>query len=368
MKTNNLYINTKTKKYLVLVGSNILNDISKILQNQKINFDKCLIIVDKNIPQKFRSKLIKNLNCKKKYTYLFNAKEKNKSYKSINTITNILFKREFNRNDCVIAFGGGITGDVVSFAASIFKRGIKFINIPSTLLSQVDSSIGGKTGINNNFGKNLIGSFYQPEIVISDVRVLDALPSREILCGYAEILKSSLIDSKRSFVFLDKNINSILKLKSPYIEKAIINSCKLKKRIVEKDEKEKNLRKVLNLGHTFAHAYESALNFSKKLNHGEAVIFGINNSLNFSYNNKFLSKEKFKLVISHILKLNLLPRYKKLFKKKNIKKIIYFMKSDKKNISKKINLILFKDFGKIKIDFQISINQLKKFLILELDK
>ena len=121
-----------------------------------------------------------------------------------------MFNKNFYRDDCVISFGGGITGDVVGYAASTFKRGIKFINIPSTLLAQVDSSIGGKTGINNKFGKNLVGSFYQPDLVISDINLLNSLPKREIICGYAEILKSSLIDSKTNFIYLDKNLNKIL--------------------------------------------------------------------------------------------------------------------------------------------------------------
>jgi 3-dehydroquinate synthetase len=256
----------------------------------------------------------------------------------------------------------------VGFATSTFKRGIKFINIPTTLLSKVDASIGGKTGINNIYGKNLIGSFYQPEIVISDIDVLKSLPSREIICGYAEILKSSLIDNYKNFKFLDKNIFKILKLQHPFIEKAIINSCKLKKKIVEKDEKEQNHRKVLNLGHTFAHAYESTLNFSKKLNHGEAVILGIKNAIQFSNKNNLLNNKKFQLIKKHIDKLNLKKKYNKLFKPKDLNKIIRFMKSDKKNNSKNINLILMKDFGKIKTNFQITENKLKEFLLLELKK
>ena len=267
----------------------------------------------------------------------------------------------------MISFGGGITGDVVGFASSTFKRGIKYINIPSTLLSQVDSSIGGKTGINNKFGKNLVGSFYQPELVISDINILKSLPKREIICGYAEILKSSLIDSYQNFSFLDKNLKKILQLKSPFIEKSIINSCKLKKKIVEKDEREKNLRKVLNLGHTFAHAYESSLNFSKKLNHGEAVILGIKNAIKFSNVNKILSIKKYQLINNHIKKITLMSKVYQIFKKKDLNKIIMFMKSDKKNNSNKINIILIRNFGKIKTDFQINSEKLKKFLILELN-
>ena len=368
MKLNNILINTKTKKYSVLIGYNIIKNISNILISQNLKFKKCLIIIDKNIPFKFKNDLTKRIKTKKKIIYIFNANEKNKNYKSVKKIQSILFKHRFNREDCVISFGGGITGDVVGFASSTFKRGIKLINIPSTLLSQVDSSIGGKTGINNEFGKNLIGTFYQPDLVISDVKILTSLKYREIVCGYAEIFKSSLIDDVKNFKYLDKNIYKILNLQSPFIENAIINSCKLKKKIVEKDEKEKDLRKILNLGHTFAHAYESVLNFSKKLNHGEAVIYGIRNAVNFSYKNNFLAKKKFELINKHLDKINLPLKYDKLFKKKDIKKIIFFMKSDKKNNSKNINLIIINDFGKIKTNFQISDNKIKSFLISELKK
>ena len=171
-----------------------------------------------------------------------------------------MLNKNFSRNDVLISLGGGITGDVSGFAASLFKRGLKFVNIPTTLLSQVDSSVGGKTGVNTSQGKNLIGSFYQPKIVISDVNVLRSLPFREVVCGYAEIVKHALIANKKFYNFLNKNINEVLKLRTPTIEKSIYESCKVKKSIVEKDEKEKNLRKILNFGHTFAHAYEASLN------------------------------------------------------------------------------------------------------------
>ena len=368
MKSYKLEINTKSKKYKVVVGSNLLKNVSRILKEENIHVDKCLILLDKNIPIKFKSLLTKNLNVKNKLVYNFSISEKIKNYKSINKIHEILFKYKFNRNDYVISFGGGILGDLAGFASSTYKRGMKFINIPSTLLSQVDSSIGGKTGINNKYGKNLVGSFYQPEIVLSDVKVLNSLPYREIVCGYAEILKSSLIDGYDSFSFLNKNLSKILNLETNYIERAIINSCKLKKKIVEKDEKEKKLRKVLNLGHTFAHAYESTLNFSKKLNHGEAVILGIKNAISFSRTKGILSKNKYKMVNDHIIKIDLKKKYSQLFKKKDLTKIINFMKSDKKNISNKINLILMRDFGKIKTDFYTNDILLKKFLLLELNK
>tara|TARA_B100000965_G_scaffold33572_1_gene24807 strand:- start:521 stop:1627 length:1107 start_codon:yes stop_codon:yes gene_type:complete len=368
MKTHKIQISSKSKKYSIFIGSSLINKIDKILSSQKLSFSKILIVIDKNIPSKFRSKLIKNLKSNLKKIYIFNANERNKNQKNVDLIQNILFKNRFNRDDCLIAFGGGITGDVVGYCASSYKRGIKFINIPTTLLSQVDSSIGGKTGINNSYGKNLVGSFYQPDLVISDIDVLKSLNSRDVICGYAEMLKSSLLDSFKKFKYLEKNFNDIINLKQPFIGNAILNSCNLKKKIVQKDETEKNLRKVLNLGHTFAHAYESSMGFSNKLNHGEAVIIGIKNAVELSNQCALLNNKSYNLIKNHIAKIPLNKSFKKMFKKKDIYKIISYMKSDKKNNSKNINIILIKNFGKIKINYQISQIKLRKFLISELKK
>ena len=368
MKTHKILINTKTKKYSIFIGSKLISKISKILSSQKLSFPKILVVVDKNIPSKFTSKLIKSLKSGLIKKYYFNANERNKNQRSINLIQNILFKNRFNRDDCLIAFGGGITGDVVGYCASNFKRGIRFINIPTTLLSQVDSSIGGKTGINNSFGKNLIGSFYQPSLVVSDTDLLKSLNPREIICGYAEILKSSLLGGYTEFKYLDNNLNKIINLKQPFIEKAILNSCILKKKIVQKDVEEKNIRKVLNLGHTFAHAYESCLGFSNKLNHGEAVIIGIKNALEFSYILKLIKPKPYTLIKNHLDKIPLNKSFKQLFNHKDIGRILSFMQSDKKNNSKNINIILIKNFGRIKINYQFNQNILKKFLTSELKK
>ncbi len=362
MNTNKISIKTSTKNYSIIIGRGLIGKIDKILKANRLKFDKCLIVTDKNIPYKFKKLLYKKLKTNKLFKIEIRASEKNKNYSTIEKIHTVLFENRFNREDCVISFGGGIIGDIVGFTSSTFKRGMKFINIPSTLLSQVDSSIGGKTGINNKFGKNLIGSFYQPDLVVSDMNILASLPEREIICGYAEILKSSIIDNFNNFLYLDKNLKKILKLKSPFIERSITKSCNLKKRVVEKDENEKNYRKVLNLGHTFAHSYESTLGFSKKLNHGEAVILGIKNAVEFSFKRKILSKQKSNIILNHINKIGMKPKIEKLFKKKHASKIINYMKNDKKNNSNNINLILIKDFGNIIIDFQINPSNLKKFI------
>ena len=363
-----LHVKTGNQKYPIFIGKNILNKLNKFLKENLINFNQCLVIADKNVPKKIISKVLNSLPKKKTSVHYFYSSEKNKSQKSIDNILAILLKKNFNRNDCVISIGGGITGDVSGFAASIFKRGLKFVNIPTTLLSQVDSSIGGKTGINNKYGKNLIGAFYQPSLVISDIIFLKSLPKREIICGYGEILKHAIISDKKFFSFLDLNGSQILNLKSPLIEKAIFKSCSIKKRVVEADEKEMGLRKILNFGHTFAHAYEATLGYSKKLNHGEAVILGIKSAAKFSLSNNILNIKEFNFIENHLNSLSLPNKINKFFSKKDLNKILSFMKKDKKNNMNKINLVLLKKIGSPIYKLQFDEKQINLFLRSELIK
>jgi len=363
-----LQVKTQNQKYPIFIGNNILYKLMSFLKENFINFNQCLVVVDKNVPKKLISKILKSLPKKKISIHYFTANEKNKNQKSINNILSILLNKNFNRNDCIISVGGGITGDISGFAASIFKRGLKFVNIPTTLLSQVDSSIGGKTGINSKFGKNTIGSFYQPSLVISDINFLKSLPKREVICGYGEILKHAIIADRKFFNFLNINGSKILNLKSPLIEKAIFKSCSIKKNVVETDEKEIGKRKVLNFGHTFAHAYEATLGYSKKLNHGEAVLLGIKTAAKFSLLNKVLSIKEFSLIENHLNKLNLPRNINNLFTTKNLDKILSFMKKDKKNYTNQINLVLLKKIGFPIYQLQFDEKKINLFLKKELIK
>ncbi len=362
MKTSKILINTSDGKYPILIGNNLSLKLGNLLKKNNILSTKILLVIDTKVPRKIVQK-IKNKLKKKIFLIYINSNEKNKSQNTVDKIINILLKNNFNRNDCLISIGGGIIGDLSAFAASIFKRGLFYVNIPTTLLAQVDSSIGGKTGINSKYGKNLIGSFYQPKFVISDISFLKSLPKREILCGYAEIFKHSLISDKVFFSFLDKNIKKILDLKSSYIKKAIYKSCIIKKNIVEKDFKEKNLRKVLNFGHTFGHAYEASLKYSSKLNHGEAVILGISSAAKFSQYNNIININEYKLIFNHIKKINKKLVLKNFFKKNSIKKIIKFMSTDKKNSDNNINLILIKKIGKVNFNYKFNVKKIEKFLL-----
>ena len=240
--------------------------------------------------------------------------EKIKNLKIANRIIELLLKNNFNRSDCVIALGGGVLGDLSAFIANLTKRGLKFINIPTTLLAQVDASLGGKTGINSNSGKNLIGTFYQPDFILTDTSTIESLPKRELISGYGEILKHALILDKRFFLWLTKNGKKIINDRnSSCLKSAIIKSCKIKSKIIKKDEKEKNLRMILNFGHTFAHGFEGAKKFSKKINHGEAVLLGMMIASKLSRKKKFLSQKEFLLIKKHYRDMRLPSEINKFF-------------------------------------------------------
>ena len=237
MKTQIIKFKDQENSYSVIIVNKVLRFLPGKIKKLCPHTRKIGLIFDKNIPNKFKKDLKKKL---KKYNlnfFNFEASEKTKSFKIVNNILNALLKKNFNRTDLIIGVGGGITGDVSGFIASIYKRGINYINLPTTLLAQVDSAIGGKTGINAIYGKNLIGSFYQPKLVISETSFLKSLPKREMICGYAEILKHSIIKDKKFFEWLKKNTKYILSKKIKAII-AINESCRIKMHYVNKDVNE----------------------------------------------------------------------------------------------------------------------------------
>jgi len=365
MKNNKLIIKTKSKNYPIYFGNNILNVTGKLLKKNLPSVKKICIICDNKLPKILLKKLIKSIKNYDLKIYKLTVNENVKNLNVANKIIAQLLKDNFNRSDCIISFGGGIVSDLSAFVSSVTKRGLKFINIPTTLLAQCDASIGGKTGINSIYGKNLIGTFYQPDLVLTDTYMINSLPHREIICGYGEILKHSLIVNRNFFMWLNKHAEKIIKDKNKNILKtAIIKSCKIKSQIVQRDEREENLRMILNFGHTFAHGFEGAKNFSRKINHGEAVLLGMIVANQLAYNKKILPLKDLMIIKKHYFNLDLPTKISNFFKKKEINKIIHFMKSDKKNFNKKINLILIKKIGKtIKPNtFNISGRELKNFL------
>tara|TARA_A100001015_G_scaffold299331_1_gene383265 strand:+ start:631 stop:1746 length:1116 start_codon:yes stop_codon:yes gene_type:complete len=351
--------------YPIFIGNKIFNDISHITKSVCPKINKIAVIFDKNVPLKFLKVLKKKFKFFPVKFIFFKPNEKNKSLKSVNSILNEILKFNLNRNDLIISIGGGITGDVSSFVASIYKRGINYINVPTTLLAMVDSSIGGKTGVNSKYGKNSIGSFYQPELVLIDNIFLKSLNKRQMICGYAEILKHSIINDKNFFNWLKLNSEKIFKKEKSddIILKAIIKSCIIKSKIVSQDFQEKKLRMILNFGHTFAHAIEIESKYSNKINHGEAVLMGMLIATIFSVKKKICSKSTLGEILN-IYKKNNLNYIIKKTKILNLNRIYSFLKYDKKNNDKKVNLILIKKIGKTTEpgSHKYSIIQIKKTL------
>ncbi len=362
MKNQIIKFKSKTCNYSIVVGKNVLNILPKKLKLLCPKTKKIALIIDKKIPL-IKKKQLKNQL--KNYNLLilpFAANEKNKSLNKVNHFLKKLLANNFNRSDLVIGVGGGITGDVSGFVASIYKRGINFINIPTTLLAQVDSAIGGKTGVNSNYGKNLIGSFYQPKLVISDTSFINSLTNKEIICGYAEILKHSIIKDKKFFNWLEKNTDAIFRKKSKELIYAIKKSCEIKIFFVRQDVDEKNLRMILNFGHTFAHAIEVKNNYSKKITHGEAVLSGMILATKLSVLKKVCSLKILNRIKKIYLQNNLAYTFKKYNNKYSINNLIPYLRNDKKNNDDKINFILLKNIGKTALPdkTKISINALKK--------
>ncbi len=346
MKTTEIRVKNIGSNYSIVIGENILGILSKRIKYLCPKAQKIAIIVDKKIPKKFLIKMKGVLKSFDIFIFEYHTSEKTKSFYEVNKLVEKCLEKNFNRSDVVIAFGGGVLGDFSAFVASLIKRGTNFINIPSTLLAQVDSAVGGKTGVNSKHGKNLIGTFYQPKLVICDVSLLRSLPKREMTCGYAEILKHSIISDKIFFKWLKVNTKNLLNMKSSKLLKsAIYKSCKIKLSFVNRDIKEKNVRMILNFGHTFAHAIEAINKFSKKINHGEAVLIGMMIALKISLIKRICTLKTYK-EIKEIYDKNYLNYDSEFINKKlKFKKLIKYMLSDKKNNDKKINLILLKRIG-----------------------
>ena len=307
----------KESSYSIFTGRNILKDITSFYD---FSNHKVLIVTDSNIPNEYYSLVKEKINVVD--TLILSPGEDSKSFNSYLKIQEKLLEHNFSRKDIVIALGGGVIGDLVGFASSTYKRGLTFINIPSSTLSMIDSSIGGKTAINFNGIKNVIGTFYQPSLVLIDFDLLKSLPQRHFNNGLIEALKAGYIYDPSILDLFSEDINSNL-------EEIIIKSIIVKKHFVEEDEKEQNIRKILNYGHTFGHGFESLGGFNDSLYHGEAVGLGM----------LVVSKDKEKL-ISYLNKLDI--KYDFEISSQELIKIIL---NDKKVDGKYIDLILVDNIG-----------------------
>tara|TARA_B100000686_G_scaffold240186_1_gene248664 strand:- start:15245 stop:16345 length:1101 start_codon:yes stop_codon:yes gene_type:complete len=343
--TRIIKVNIKNNKYKIIIGYEILNSINQLHKKYFPKRNK-IIIYDKKLQKNPIFNVLLNKLGKNTQSISIPSGEESKSIYRLEKIYNKLFKLKIDRSTVIYALGGGVIGDLAGFVSATFMRGIDYVQIPTTLLSQVDSSVGGKTAINSKYGKNLIGSFYQPKLVIIDTKTLTSLPNNQMISGYAEIVKYALINDKKFFTWLEKNGKFILKKNFQKLEYSIHKCCKLKVKIVEQDEKEKGKRALLNLGHTFAHALERISNY-KGFTHGEAVSVGIILAYKLSYKFKYCNLKDLNRVTRHFKELKLPNNISDIMKDKpNSSEIISAMKLDKKTINNVINFILAKGIGK----------------------
>ena len=355
------------KSYKIFIDENFPFKLASLIPKSHV-YSKVILITDKNVNNEFKIELDK---LKKNFCYdkiVLPEGEKTKSFKYLEIILNKLLSKRIDRNALLVCVGGGVIGDLTGLIASITLRGIDFIQIPTTLLSQVDSSVGGKTAINSKYGKNLIGTFNQPKVVLISLSFLKKLPKRQLISGYAEVLKYSLIKSKPFFDWLNLNGKRIISINVKACSKAIKESCKIKSQIVSNDEKEKGIREILNFGHTFGHALESLTGYSKKLNHGESIILGMYIAIKFSVFLGFCNKEVVKKFENHMESLNIKYRIEDYKIKISPSLFIKHLKFDKKIKNNKIKFILLSDVGKVKNYILENEKLLSKFIRNEILK
>ena len=350
------------RSYPIIIGNDSLSKLVRKINSLRLS--KCLIIADKNLI-KYHYKIIRKtfamLDCKT-FNYIFIANEKNKNLKQAEKIYKFLNSNNFGRDSAVVAVGGGITGDISGFAASTYMRGIRYFQVPTTLLSMVDSSVGGKTGVNFSYFKNLIGTFYQPDAVYIFPEFLTTLPRRELISGAGEVFKYSFLADKKNYSLLNNNLIKLLSGNKINYKSLIISCLSIKSNIVRQDEKEiTGLRKILNFGHTFAHAFEVESNY--KLKHGEAVIGGIFCAIILSEIVGYLDNEKFDIIKNDFSFIKIEKSVKNLDPELVYQKML----GDKKNSLGKINLVVIEDIGNLVVDVIIpkapiieSIERMKK--------
>jgi len=275
MKTERLRVDLSGRAYDIVVGAGVLKDagpeIARLRKTRRV-----FIVTDETVSRRHLPVLATSLDAAGigHVHCIVPPGEASKSFAMLEHVVTGMLEANLERSELIVALGGGVIGDLAGFAAGIVKRGLDYVQVPTTLLAQVDSSVGGKTAIDTPQGKNLVGLFHQPVLVLSDTAVLESLPPRELKAGYAEILKYGLIADANFAGWAGANAEAILSTAGPERTRAIITSCSMKARVVEADEREAGQRALLNLGHTFGHAIEACMNFSGRILHGEAVAVG----------------------------------------------------------------------------------------------
>jgi 3-dehydroquinate synthase len=352
------------RSYDILIGDHVLLDAGKFIKSV-LPDAKCAIVTDENVAAIHLEALLENLKAAgiEAAPIILPAGEATKSYAHLQTVIEAIIEMRLERGDAVIAFGGGVIGDLAGFAAASVRRGMNFIQIPTSLLAQVDSSVGGKTGINSPQGKNLVGAFYQPRLVLADTAVLDTLSEREFRAGFAEVIKYGLINDAGFYNWLEQNWGSIKKGGKERIH-AVATSCRAKAAIVARDERESGERALLNLGHTFGHALEGITKYqSDVLVHGEGVAIGMVLAHAFSARMNQSSSDDTQRVKTYLEKVGLPTDMSGLHNHvKSADQIMDFIAQDKKVSRGNLNFILTHGIGQAYIAKNVPAAEVHAFL------
>ncbi len=335
----NLHVALGNRSYPIYIGSGVLEQAS--LLTQHIKSKQVMVVSNTTIAPLYMDKVLANLQDYVVEQIILPDGEQYKTLEVLARIFDKLLACKFSRNATLIALGGGVIGDMGGFAAACYQRGIPFIQIPTTLLAQVDSSVGGKTGVNHVLGKNMIGAFYQPQCVIADADVLDTLDDRQLAAGLAEVIKYGLISDAAFFNWLEQNIALLLNRDKKALAYAIEQSCQNKAQIVAEDETEMGLRAILNLGHTFGHAIETGIGYGEYL-HGEAVAIGTCLAADLSRRLGWLTDLDVERIVRLFVKANLPVTPPAQL---DANRFLTLMAVDKKNVDGKIRVILLEKIG-----------------------
>ena len=351
-----VFVDLGANSYEIFIGENILNGVAEFISTKNFT-NKILIVTQEQIFDAHGKFLIENLDSQKiSYTIAkIPEGETSKSLQEAEKIFTRAIEFGLDRKSVVIAFGGGVVGDLGGFVAATFMRGINLIQIPTTLLAQVDSSVGGKTAVNHALGKNLIGAFHQPKAVFIDLNFLKTLPKREIKSGLGEIVKYGVISDEKFFSYLENNAEKILQRDLKVLAKIIKRSCEIKAKVVSADEKEAGLRRILNFGHTLAHAVEEETNY-KKFRHGEAVAIGMIGAARISHELDKISSENVQRLENLLKKFGMVTNCAGL----DAEKLYNVTFRDKKTVGGVVNWVLMKNFGEVEICGDIPAEIIKK--------
>lgn len=359
-----LSVSLGERSYDIWVGGGLIGHAADYIK-PLLNRPKVAVVTDDQVAQHHLDRLLLSLTSAEIEVShkIIPAGEVSKSFSSLEDLSIWLLDQNIERGDIIIALGGGVIGDLTGFAASILKRGTRFVQIPTTLLAQVDSSVGGKTGINVAQGKNLIGAFHQPDLVLADSDVLKTLPKRQLAAGFAEVIKYGALGDAAFFSWLETNATKVLNLDDAAIRYAVKRSCEMKAEIVARDEREAGDRALLNLGHTFGHAFEALTGFTDQLFHGESVALGMILAFQLSRDLGLCSKEDAER-ISALVEASGLPHHMQLVDEASFAAddLIEAMGQDKKVVQGKMRFVLSRGLGHSFIADKVTKEQLKTFL------